>query len=231
MEKTFTIFLILSLICYYVFIGIDKKENFNMDKIYYNPPIKSNKIIFDYDNKRAIEDVYQIEQKKGANLATWYPNTWIEKIDENGKPIYNSRDKVTKNIENFVESKARFTYEFNQPKILQMDGVVDILDNVDPQGRTIKEVYDNAFVDYKKLVPKMKKITSEERSIGVQGASGLSFIGPETMEYENETILNGGPWKDDVFPTRDETRIVSSGAFEDNIYPNDPSIKNPNSIF
>ena len=27
------------------------------------------------------------EQIQGVNLNTWYPNTWIEKIDENGNPI------------------------------------------------------------------------------------------------------------------------------------------------
>ena len=209
MEKTFTLFLILCLVTYYVFIGVNKEENFNMDKIFMNPPIESNKIIFNYDKKREIEEVFQIEQKKGANLATWYPNTWIEKIDENGNPVYNSRDK---NIENFVESKARFSYEFNEPKILQMDGVVDPQDLQNAEGRTIKEIYENAFVDYKKLVPKMNRLTKEERASGVTGASGLSFIGPEVMEYENEPMLNGG-------------------EIENGLYPNDPTVNNPSSIF
>ena len=64
--------------------------------------------------------------------------------------------------------------------------------------------------DYKKLIPKKKRLNKEETATAIQGASGLSFIGPEEdlsssrvilamlksgpeiLEYENEALQNGG---------------------------------------
>jgi hypothetical protein len=121
-------------------------------------------------------------------LKTWYPNTWIEKIDSNGNPIYNSREKETGVKENFIETKSRFTYEYNSPRSTQMDGVDD-----PSNGKTLKEIYDNSFVDYKKMVLQKKIVSKKEDEINIkQGASNLSYIIPDTWVYENEKPENGG---------------------------------------
>jgi len=168
-------------------------EKFNMDKIYIPTKVVEQPIKFNYDKPREIDKQFQKEQDYGAGLKTWYPNTWIERIDENGQPVYGSREKETGNVENFIESKARFTYEFNSPRSVQMDGIADPEDFKDGKGRTLKEVYDNSFVDFKKLVPKKEVVgDSSVQTYSQSGASNLSFISPDTWIYENEKAENGG---------------------------------------
>ena len=168
-------------------------EKFNMDKIYMPTKVVEQPIKFNYDKPREIDKQFQKEQDYGAGLKTWYPNTWIERIDENGQPVYGSREKETGNVEKFIESKARFTYEFNSPRSVQMDGIADPDDFIDGQGRTLKEVYDNSFVDFKKLVPKKEVVgDSSVQTYSQSGASNLSFISPDTWIYENEKAENGG---------------------------------------
>ena len=168
-------------------------EKFNMDKIYIPTKVVEQPIQFNYDKPREIDKQFQKEQDYGAGLKTWYPNTWIERIDENGQPVYGSREKETGNVENFIESKARFTYEFNSPRSVQMDGIADPDDFIDGQGRTLKEVYDNSFVDFKKLVPQKEVVgDSSLQTYSQSGASNLSFISPDTWIYENEKAENGG---------------------------------------
>lgn len=218
MEKIFNVVLIIGvLVILYFCIQKYKKENdleprtktknvvseekhiekFNMDKIY---QIKTetdsepkHTIQFNYGKLRPIDEQFQKEQDHGACLKTWYPNTWIERIDENDEPVYGSREKQTANIENFIESKARFSYEFNSPRSLQMDGIADPDDFIDGKGRTLKEVYDNSFVDFKKMIPNKKVIgDSSEQTYSQSGASNLSFITPDSWIYENEKAENGG---------------------------------------
>jgi hypothetical protein len=168
-------------------------EKFNMDKIYIPTKVVEQPIQFNYDKPREIDKQFQKEQDYGAGLKTWYPNTWIERIDENGQPVYGSREKETGNVENFIESKARFSYEFNSPRSVQMDGIADSDDFIDGKGRTLKEVYDNSFVDFKKLVPKKEVVgDSAVQTYSQSGASNLSFISPDTWIYENEKAENGG---------------------------------------
>ena len=164
-----------------------------MDKIYVNEKIVEPTIQFNYDKPREIDKQFQKEQDYGAGLKTWYPNTWIERIDENGNPVYGSREKETGNVENFIESKARFSYEFNSPRSVQMGGVADPDDFVNGEGRTLKEVYDNSFVDFKKLVPQKEVVgDSSVQTYSQSGASNLTFISPDTWIYENEKAENGG---------------------------------------
>ncbi len=168
-------------------------EKFNMEKIYMPTKVVEQPIKFNYDKPREIDKQFQKEQNYGAGLKTWYPNTWIERIDENGQPVYGSREKETGNLENFIESKARFSYEFNSPRSVQMDGIADPDDFKDGKGRTLKEVYDNSFVDFKKLVPKKEIVgDSSVQTYSQSGASNLSFISPDTWIYENEKAENGG---------------------------------------
>jgi len=205
MEKIFNVILIMSLLVLMHFClqkSSSKKNNnnnnivtekFNMDKIYVNEKIVEPSIQFNYDKPREIDKQFQKEQDYGAGLKTWYPNTWIERIDENGNPVYGSREKETGNVENFTESKARFSYEFNSPRSVQMGGVADPDDFINGEGRTLKEVYDNSFVDFKKLVPKKEVVgDSSLQTYSQSGASNLSFISPDTWIYENEKAENGG---------------------------------------
>ena len=168
-------------------------EKFNMNKIFIQPKIVEQPIKFNYDKPREIDKQFQKEQDYGAGLKTWYPNTWIERIDENGQPVYGSREKEIGNVENFIESKARFTYEFNSPRSVRMGGIADPYDFKDSKSRTLKEVYDNSFVDFKKLVPKKEIVgDSSVQTYSQSGASNLSFISPDTWIYENEKAENGG---------------------------------------
>jgi hypothetical protein len=199
MKKIFNvILLILVFIALYYILQNQKSklknDNFvNLDKIYYENIEPTHKIEFNYDQERPIDKQFLKEQNVGSQLSTWYPNTWIEKIDENGEPIFNSREKVTGVKETFIDSKARFTYEFNSPRSVQMDGVIDPNDFKNGKGRTIKEIYDNSFVDYKKKVPKkvLTEINSEQFKTH-NAASNLSFINPDIWVYDEEKPENGG---------------------------------------
>lgn len=186
-------------------------ENFNMDKIKYNQPIESSKVQFDYKTK-PIEREFLNEQKNGANVTPHYPNRWIESFDSEGNPVFNSRDQVTGTVETFIEPKARFTYSFNQEKTLNMDGVADPDDFIDGRGKSLKEIYDNSFVDFKKLVPKEKIINGEPNTNFMQAASSLYYLTPDTWVYENERPENGGNSFDGIFAS-DPSTMGSDAMF------------------
>jgi hypothetical protein len=190
---------------------IKKIEQFNTDKIYYNPPIESKHITFDY-GERPIDKQFLKEQDHGVNLNTWYPNTWIESIDSNGKPIYNSRENVTKTVENFIESKARFDYKFDTLKTGEMSGVISPDDIKNNQGKSLKEIYDNSFVDFKKLVPKKQMLESEPDSQQLKAASNLSFLTPDTWVYADEKPENGGEIISGLYPV-DPTTLGSAAIY------------------
>ena len=179
-------------------------ENFNMDKIKYEEPIIPTKIEFDY-NIRDIEKQFMKEQKDGVNLNILYPNRWIESFDQSGNPIYNSRENVTGVLETFIEPKARFSYNFNKEKTLNMDGVVDPDDFIDGRGKSLKEIYDNSFVDFKKLTPKETVINSEPNTNFMQAASSLYYLTPDNWIYENEKPENGGTSNDGIFASDPST--------------------------
>jgi hypothetical protein len=181
-------------------------EKFKMDKIYMPTKVVEQPIKFNYDKPREIDKQFQKEQDYGAGLKTWYPNTWIERIDENGQPVYGSREKETGNLENFIESKARFTYEFNSPRSVQMDGIADPDDFIDGKGRTLKEVYDNSFVDFKKLTPKEIMINAEPNTNKLEAASNLQYITPDTWVYQNERPENGGQFIDGIYASDIDTQ-------------------------
>ena len=179
-------------------------EKFNMDKIKYEEPIKNNKVEFDYD-MRPIEKQFLNEQTNGAIVTPHYPNRWIESFDSEGNPIINSRENVTGTIETFIEPKARFTYSFNKEKTLNMDGIADPDDFIDGRGKTLKEIYDNSFVDFKKLVPKEKLVNGEPNTNFMQAASSLYYLTPDTWVYENERPENGGQTSDGIFASDPST--------------------------
>ncbi len=186
-------------------------ENFQMDKIKYNPSIVSKKVSFDYET-RPIEKQFMTEQKIGANIVPNYPNTWVDSFDSDGNPIINSRANVTGVVETFIEPKARFTYEFNKEKTLFMGGIADPDDFVNGQGKTLKDIYDNSFVDFKKLVPKETIINGEPNTNFMQAASSLYYLTPDNWVYENERPENGGQSSDGILAS-DPTAFGSEAMF------------------
>lgn len=137
---------------------------------------------------RHVDKVFLNEQENGVNLNTWYPNTYIEKLDKDGKPIWGSREKTTCTKNTMVQEKVRKTYEFNQPKSIHMDGPI----HASAECTKIADVYDNYFVDYKKLTPHKTLVVEELDCKKDSGASNLKFFSPETWIYENEKPENGG---------------------------------------
>ena len=179
-------------------------ENFNMDKIKYDQPIIPTKVEFDYE-MRPIEKEFINDQKNGTSVTPHFSNRWIESFDTDNKPVYNSREQVTGIVETFIEPKARFTYEFNKEKTLNMGGIADPDDFIDGRGKTLQEVYDNSFVDFKKLVPKEKILNGEPNTNFMQAASSLYYLTPDTWVYENEKVENGGQSSDGVFASDPST--------------------------
>jgi len=152
-------------------------------------------INFDYD-LRPIEKEFIKEQNDGAFLYTWYPNTWIDHIDENGNPVYNSREEISGNKETIIDGpKSSFSYDFNITKTTNISSALKPED----KGKTIKEIYDNSMVDYKNLGPKKNQITDETSDIVMPGGSNLNYFSADTRTYENEHESNGGLIYDNVY--------------------------------
>ncbi len=208
MEKIFNVILIVGiLVTLYFCIQKNKDENivptkkitenFNTDKLFFNETEPPKKIEFNYGQLRPIDKQFLKEQEIGVNQKSWVPNTWIDHIDENGNPVYKSREEP--NIETFIESKARFSYEFNSPRTVQMDGIADPSDFKNGKGRTLKEIYDNSFVDYKKMVPEKRKMDLDGMVPTKNAGSNLSFIEPDNWVYENEKPENGAKFDNGIF--------------------------------
>ena len=150
----------------------DNYENFDMSKIYYNPDIQSD-IKFDYDFTE-IDNKFLKEQDNSFNIAYYAPNN-----ANNDNNTNNDND----NKLNFLnETKTLYNYDFNKPRISNED-----LDN----NKTIKEIYEDSFVDFKKLIPKKNMIKSNEDTL-LEGGSNLSFFTNDTWVYDNEKPENGG---------------------------------------
>lgn len=146
------------------------------------------KITFNY-TIRPEDKEFLKEQKDGVNLSTWYNNAYIEKLDDNGKPIWGSREKETGKKDLFIQEHTRQSYEFNQPKSRHNDAT--IAPNA-ALNTKISEVYDNFFVNYKKLTPEKTKEKVEADNIVAKGASNLTFFAPDTWAYNDEKPENGG---------------------------------------
>jgi hypothetical protein len=174
-------------------------ENFNMDKILYDDPLlkdKAKDIKFDYENTPTkTEEGFIVEQEKGMNLATRYFNHYIKYIDENNEPVYNIDEKQN----NIVENKIQNTWEFNKSKVSNIDGYISDDNNL---NKTVREVYDNSFVDYKKLVPKKDLVKNINK---LSGASSLTFYKPDKWTYNNEKLENGGEIVNGLFASDPST--------------------------
>jgi hypothetical protein len=205
MEKTFNFILIIGILIAVYFImekynnkkiksnlvNVENKtiEEFNMDRIYNENIPETSKISFDYGVK-PIEEQFIIEQEMGVNLNTWYPNTWIEKIDENNQTIYNSRENITGQKDQYVEAKALNSYLFDPQRNINIGGVVNPDD--ESVSLAIKDVYDKSFIDYKKLANNKKMIEIEPDNNIIKAASNLNYFSNDTWVYQNEKPENGG---------------------------------------
>jgi len=215
MNQLFNIILIISaLVILYKCLNCNKEQNTIIppNKNIIKPIVENfvdldtKYINFNY-NIRPIEKEFINDQKDGINLTTWYPNTWIERIDENGNPIYNSRENVIMNKETIIDRpKSSFSYDFNNVKTVNMSG---ILKPEDIQGKTIKEIYDNSMVDYKKLEPSKTKISDETDHVVMSGGSNLEYFTADTWTYENECQSNGGVIFDNVYGDGSMSNTVS----------------------
>ena len=211
MLEIFNIILIVTIlvIIFFIIKNNKKKTNnnlipltnqqFNIENNIENfDDVNTKYINFDY-NIRPIEKKFIKEQKDGAILYTWYPNTWIERIDENGKPIYNSRENFTKESTEIILDNnpiSSSSYDFNKMKTENASG---ILKPEDSSGKTIKEIYDNSIVDYKKLGPIKNRVTDETSDIIMPGGSNLTYFTPDVWTYDNENHENGGLIYNDVY--------------------------------
>jgi len=192
-EIIFIIILIVLYFCLQKYKSNNKnKNNDNCKKqeefvtINENLVESENKIIFNYDTLRDIDIKFINEQENKINNNIVYQNKWVEKIDENNQPIFNEP------FEDIQKQNVEFTYNFNEPLVKNLDATVDIKSFKEDMGRTVKEVYDNSFVDYKKLIPKKNKVDVENELTYLNGSSDLTFITPDTWIYENEKPENGG---------------------------------------
>ncbi len=166
------------------------EQTFINKPINYDPPEPTKKIVFD-DKIRKVDNNFLNEQNNGVFMNTWYPNRWIDSYDENGVPIFKSRDDAY----DIVTPVSTNSWEFNQDKLMNADGLID--KEKYKNGLTIKEIYDDlTVVDYKKLTPQKKLIESNNIE---KGASGLSFLKKDEFKYENESINNGGAIKEGLY--------------------------------
>lgn len=202
--------MLTSIILLFILIGLfycikqnklnKNKEAFvNTDNIYLQNPYITNEFAdlsetlqpkemkFNY-NIRPVDKEFLNEMENGVNLNTWCPNTYITHLDKDGNPVWSSREKLTGQKDTLVQEKVRMTYNFNEPKSINMDGPM----NPEAVGTKIGDVFDNYFVNYKKLTPKKDLVVEEMDTKKSDGASNLSFFAPDTWVYENEKPENGG---------------------------------------
>lgn len=223
MANTFNVILIMAVLyALYLYIQKNKKEafenninirpksveKFNTDNLYFESqePIISENVSFDY-NLREVDKQFLREQEFGVNLKCWYPNTWIEKPDAEN-PVYATRE----NNVNMLDSRATNSYEFNNVNFKHMDGVLDPETIQNSHGKTLREIYDNSFVDFKKMIPPKKIINDEPYQNTSKGASNLNFLTSDVWLYENEKPENGGQIAEGLFAV-DPSALGSVATF------------------
>ena len=146
----------------------DNYENFDMSKIYYNPTIKPD-IKFDYDFTE-VDNQFMKDQENSFNVAYYAPNA--------------NDPEILNNLNTYNETL--YNYDFNKLRIPDLDN-----NENSANGKTIKEIYDNSLVDFKKLIPKKNMIKSNEDTL-LEGGSNLSFYTNDNWVYDNEKPENGG---------------------------------------
>jgi hypothetical protein len=188
-----------------IYLFIQKKDINNIritdfENKVINEPIKD--INFHY---KPIETQFMKEQELGVNFRMKYPNTWIEKINPDGTPEYNSREKVTGIADKSIDPRAEFSYKFNEnsdPVSVASSRVIDINgpDSLNKfYNKPLKEIYDKSCVDYKNYVPYKEMIEKEDNINISDGASHLKYISSDMWMYNNEKPENGGKIADGLY--------------------------------
>jgi hypothetical protein len=151
-------------------------ENFCTDNIYFdgldNVISENIKVL---DKTEEIKK-FNYQQDNSMILASWNPNRYIKKIDENGKPIY---DYIYDDKFNLTLDEKKTLSDINP-----IDGIAE-----NNFGMSLKDLYDKSITNYKKIEPKM---TLDESDNIKKGASNLSSYSQEDWSYKNEKELNGG---------------------------------------
>ena len=185
---------IIILICFIYLIYLlwdSHKEKFKnilpQLKNLYKPTEKFSNIYFDGLDNVISENIeipdrteeikkFNYQQDNAMTLASWNPNRYIKKIDENGKPIYDSI---------YDDNFPLITQDANLTEINPIDGIAE-----NNFGMSLKELYDKSLPNYKKIEPKMTLDKSNDTK--KIGASNLSSYTLEDWTYKNEKELNGG---------------------------------------
>jgi hypothetical protein len=110
------------------------------------------------------------DQENSFNVAYYAPNT-------NDPEILNNLN---------TRNETLYNYDFNKLRIPDLDN-----NESSANGKTIKEIYDNSLVNFKKLIPKKNMIKSNEDTL-LEGGSNISFFTNDTWVYDNEKPENGG---------------------------------------
>jgi len=183
MVKIFNLMLIITFIIV-IFLCLDKyskeqkvktKENFNDIKLFNENIPETTEIKFDY-NIKPLEERLLIEQNKGVNLNTI------------------SQVALNENNNEFIEAKENNNYLFDafKSRNKNIDGKMNI-----NNGKTLKEIYDNSFINFKQFAPNKKRLDNENNDL-IKGASNLKYYGPDVWKYENEKPENGGVLYDGI---------------------------------
>jgi len=180
-------------------------ENINLDKLAPIDTVNSAYIKFhNYPTKEIINE-YEKEQKYGTVATIKYPNKYAEKVDDDGNITYNTLKYETGDKD--VDTRTIYNSDFYKLNITNMDGKLNP-DDTDNIGKTIKEVYDNSFIDFKKLAPKKDMIDAKPKT----ASSSLAYHDDDDWVYKDEKPENGG-------------QILN------NFYASDPTIHNTPAIF
>ena len=173
------ILLILILISVYYFLNKPYKNitsnKVDLDEYFFNNKNQDKFCNFTYDDNNSYYEKQQgviIKPEINTNsiqfntIKSWVPNIY-----------YDSETKQNKGFNNINQNLL------NENIIYKKDIDLESKDN-----KTIKEIYDNSIIDFKKNIHK-KKINNNNI---IQCGSNLNILSPNDWNYENENSLNGG---------------------------------------
>ena len=121
------------------FNNYSDSSNINFDYEYINDDFNYESVDENINNNNKLDNIYynNIEsdnkRKFINNLNTWYGNRWIESIDENGNPIYNSSNNtiydseiiINKDIENINSEIMNSSDNIDKPIKFIYDSSID----------------------------------------------------------------------------------------------------------
>ena len=106
------------------------------------------------------------------NIKSWVPNIYFDSETQQNKQFNNTNQDLLN--ENMIYKKDN---SITSPNLIPLS-----------DNKTIKEIYDDSILDYKKNIPK-KKLNNNNI---IQCGSNLNILSPNDWNYDNESSLNGG---------------------------------------